>query len=288
MDVFEGETASADDIVAASNTLPFMSERRLVVVHSADRIGSDGMATLAAYVEDPSPATVLVLSAAKTDRRTRLFKAAERSGTVAEYAAPRRSDYARLVAGVFTERGGSVSLAGAQIVVDVVGYDLRRLSSEIDKVVAFSAGATLSDDEIVAVVAKTAPVSVFTAMDSIGSRDLPSALRAVRELIGQGESPLRLAMMATRHVRNLLRVKALTERGAHPGETQRLMRMRDWQVRNLATQARRFETRELVSALRSAAHTEAEMKTSPVDPGLVLERWIAAACGVTPSRRPTS
>ena len=41
-ETFDGENANADEIVAACNTLPFASERRLVVVRNVDKMGKDG------------------------------------------------------------------------------------------------------------------------------------------------------------------------------------------------------------------------------------------------------
>lgn len=37
-DVFDGDTAEGADIVTACNTMPFASEKRLVVVHRADAL----------------------------------------------------------------------------------------------------------------------------------------------------------------------------------------------------------------------------------------------------------
>ena len=94
---------------------------------------------------------------------------------------------------------------------------------------------------------------------------------------------MRLATMGTWHLRNLIKVKALSDRGLDLSAVTRAGGLRgDWQTRNLMRQADRFETPELLAALRGAAEMEAEMKTSPVEPGLVLERWIAAVCRATP------
>ena len=79
-DTFDGESAKADDIVAACNTLPFLSERRLVVVKNVDKMNADGTNTLATYVADPSPTTILVMVAVKLAKNTRLYKAVDKIG----------------------------------------------------------------------------------------------------------------------------------------------------------------------------------------------------------------
>jgi DNA polymerase-3 subunit delta len=283
LDVFDGEDSAADDIVAAANTLPFMSERRLVIVRHVERMSPSGQSIVAEYAEDPSPLTVLVLVASKVDKRTRLYKAVDKSGRVSEYKAPDRKEYPAHVIDLFAGRGVAVSWDAAAALVDTVGTDLAHLSSEVDKIVAYvGQDGVLGAEQVADVVARTAPVSPFALMDAIGARELEVSLRTGRILRDQGESPHRLLGMGVRHVRNLIAASSRAQRGENQATIGSALKLRDWQVRNILRQARHFETAELVGALGAASEAEAEMKTSPVDPGLVLERWIAAVCRATP------
>jgi len=284
-ETFEGGASLVDDVIAAANTLPFLSEKRLVVLNGLDGVDAAAQSMLAVYAQDPSPSTVLVMTCKKVDRRTKLFKAVHKTGVVAEYKAE-RSEYPGLIVEMFRKRGCEVTRDGAATLMDRVGMDLRRLSVEADKISAFvGPERRLGRDEIEAVVAKTAPVSIFTFTDAIGLRELETALRAASALQDDGESAVRLATMSTWHLRNLVKVKALAERGLDRSALTRQAGLRgEWQTRNLLRQAERFETAELIAGLRGAAQMEAEMKTSPVEPGLVLERWIATVCRATPWR----
>jgi DNA polymerase-3 subunit delta len=283
LDVFDGETSAADDIVGAANTLPFMSERRLVIVRHVERMPASGQTIVAEYAEDPSPLTVLVLVATKIDKRTRLYKAVDKTGKVSEFVAPKRTEYPAHVAELFAARGMTVSWDAAAALVDAVGTDLAHLSSEVDKIVAYvGQDGVLGAEQIAEVVARTAPVSPFALMDAIGARELEAALRTGRILRDQGESPHRLLAMGVRHVRNMIAVSARTERGEDRRAVGGALRLLDWQVKSILRQSHHFESAELIGALGAAADAEAEMKTSPVDPGLVLERWMAAVCRATP------
>jgi DNA polymerase-3 subunit delta len=279
LDVFDGDSATGDAIVAAANTLPFMSERRLVIVRGVDRMPAARTEALASYAADPSPSTVLVLSATKVDKRSRLYKAVDANGQVAEYKAPKRSEYAGRVAEMFSEHGCGLESGAAQAMVDAVGLDLRRLAGEVEKVVAYKgAGSRLSRQDVEEVVAKTAPVSVFSLNDALGRRDATGALEAVAALTADGESIIRLHALAVSHVRTLLSVSSLMARGERSAGVAAALKRPDWQVRNLMDAARRYEPVELEHALRAAARSEAQMKTSPVDTRLVFERWLVAMC----------
>lgn len=282
LDVFDGDTSQPADVVAAANTLPFMSERRLVILRKADRMTADALGVLADYAADPNPGTTLVLVASKMAKNLRIYKAVDALGGVAEYKAPAKREYAHTVVGMFADRGRKVGLDAAEVLVRAVGYDLRRLSVEIEKVISFTgAEITISRHEIEQVMSTTAPTSIFDFLDALGSRDCREAMRILSALLDEGESVHGVHAMSVRHVRSLLSARALLDRNEPGSQTALISReigVREWQARNLATQARRFDAAELVDALLSAAEGEGKMKTSR-DPRLVLEIWVLEVCG---------
>lgn len=279
-DAFDAENTSAEEIVAAANTMPFMSDRRLVVVRNVDRIPASAVALIADYATNPNPETCLVLVAAKMAKNTRLYKAVDALKGVYEYAAPKRGEYPSHVVRLFAARGKKVDHDGAEALVRSVGRDLRRLSTEVDKVSAYVGDqASLSRSDIEAVVAVVAPPSVFDFLDSVGSRDRRVAMRLLAQLLSSGEPVQRLYAMALRHVRGLLGARALLDRGIAQSQAARILGSPEWQVRNLMRQAGRFSAEELQSALKGAADAEAKMKTSQGDSRLVFERWLLSFCG---------
>ena len=279
-ETFDGESADADEIVGACNTLPFASERRLVVVKNADKIAPAGIAALIRYTESPSETTILALVARKVAKNTKLYKAVDRIGGLLERAAPKANEYPDEVAKLFARRGRSVSRAGAELLATAIGKDMRRLSIEVDKAVAFAGSKTeLTEVDIEQVVSTAATTSVFELGSALGDKDAGRALKLLDTLLGDGESIFGLHALALRAVRDLMTARALIDRGAgSAGELANALGRPEWMVRTLPRQARAFTSEELVGILRAAATGEAEMKTSQ-DSRLVFERWIVKVCG---------
>jgi len=280
LETFEGESADVDDVVAACNTLPFVSERRLVIVRGVDKMPKDGTDALVRYAEDPSPTTILALVAKKLAKNTRLFKIVDKLGGVIERKNPEPREFPRLVQDMFTRAGKRISLEGAEYLVGAVGRDLQRLSVEVGKTVSYVGDRVevgLSDAEEVA--STTAKTSVFELGTALGNRDCAAALRLLNRLLGDGESVFGLHALALRQLRDLLSARALIDRGTgSQDDLARALGRPAWQMRNLAGQAKRFSAGELVALLQAAAASEAEMKTSR-DPRLAFERWIVKVCG---------
>ncbi len=282
LQTFRGDSARADEIIAACNTMPFMSERRLVVVRDLDRLQKPDLDALAEYARNPSETTSLVLVAEKVDKRTSLYSVIEKQGGVAEYRPPRKSEYPTAVIQMFSARGRSVGRDAAESLVAAVGYDLARLSIEVDKVVSFAGDSrTLSRDDVEQVMSSTASMSVFEFLDAVGSRDPRTTLRHVSELLNQGETETYIHAMTVRRLRDLIAAASLAARGqGGAASLAAALHRPEWQVRDLPRQAGRFAPPELTKALRHAAQAEAEMKTSRGESRLVLERWLLSICGV--------
>lgn len=265
--------------MAAANTLPFASERRLVIVRDVDKMSAANQGVLAEYALDPAPTACVVLVARKIRKDSRLFKAVQALGGVSEFRAPRRSEYPAWVVDLFASKGRRITHDGAAALVQAVGRDLRRLETEADKVLAYAGDRTdLTRDDVVGVVAETAPVSVFDFLNALGARECATALAVLDDLIADGEDIMGIHAMTVRHVRSLVSARALADRGASIGEVMREVGMAEWQAKAALAQARRFTPAELSRALRKAASLEASMKSGG-DPRLLFEMWLAALCG---------
>lgn len=258
-----------------------MSERRLVVVRDVDKMDAASLERISQYAKDPAPYTCLVLIATKLAKNTKLYKAVAANGVAFEYAAPKRSEYASEVVRLLKDRGKRIGLPAAQRLVDVVGRDLRRLDSEADKLAAFvdSAGQ-VTEKDVVAVAAASGDPSVFELTDAVGDRDTARALRLLQRLLAS-ETPYGVHAMLARHMRALVGARALAARGMSADAMAPEIGMPPWQARTAARQAQRYTPEELSAALRGLAAAEEEMKTSPTDVGLVIERWIVATAGAS-------
>jgi DNA polymerase-3 subunit delta len=278
MQVFSGENSDVADIVNACNTLLFASDLRLVVVRSVEKLSKESLEALVDYAGNPSPTTILALAGEKLAKNTRLYKAVEKAGDIVDRKLDKR-DFPAMVRSMVGQHDKEISLDAAEQLVAAVGYDLRRLSAEVDKAVAYVGEAKeISREDISGVTSTTAPTTIWEFTEALGDRDCRRALAKTSDLIGEGESVFGLHAMALRTIRDLISVRSLLDRG-HSSSVSiaKELGRPEWQIRRLVRQAKAFRAEELVDALRAAAAGEAQMKTSR-DARLVLELWIVKVC----------
>jgi DNA polymerase-3 subunit delta len=182
---------------------------------------------------------------------------------------------------MFSERGRRITPDAAELFVRGVGYDLRRITSEIDKALSFiGEKAVIERSDIEDVLSTTAETSVFDFLDSLAARDGRQAMRLLAELVGQGESVYGIHAMAVRQLREVIAAQSLAQRGeTGSAALASYLKRQEWQVKRLPLYAKRFAPGEPAELIRVAAETEAEMKTSR-DPRLAFELWVLRVCGV--------
>lgn len=278
-DTFDGESASADDIVAACNTLPFASERRLVIVKNVDQLSKDGLDRLLAYINNPAETTILALVAKKIAKNTKLYKAVDKLGGLLAREAPGKAEWPKATRDMFARRGRELPVDAAELLVTLTGRNLRALSAGMEKVIAYAGERTaLTREDIEAVVVRTAEMKVFDVPNALAERDCAATLRLLDRWLSSGETVYGVWALCLRTIRDLIAARAMIERGE--GSAAQLgvaLGRPEWMVRDLIRQAKAFGPGHLVDVLGAAADVEAQMKTSR-DPRLAFERWIVKVC----------
>src|SRR3954451_25326424 len=82
VDDFSGDEYELRAVVDAAQTMPFLTDRRVVVARDIGRFGADEVVPLVAYLGDPLPSTELVLVAGGGRIAKALTDAAKKAGGV--------------------------------------------------------------------------------------------------------------------------------------------------------------------------------------------------------------
>lgn len=281
-DVFRGDADRPEAILAAAQTLPFMSEKRLVVVRDVHLMHAEAQKTLAAYVADSSPDTVFVMVAEKMAKNSVLYKAVEKArGTIHQYEAPKKSEYPAWIRGRLAERGKKVTAAAAGRIFEVIGEDLGRLTNEIEKICLYHLDkASLDTEDVDAVLTATTQASIFELTDSLGSRNSRRALRTLENLAGRNEPVPAIYHMVVRHMRMLLATKALLERGVtHTGAIARELKTIPFVAGKYREQSRNFTAQQLRSTVRDLVDIDFRVKSGRAELRTALEQFVVRIAG---------
>lgn len=212
MCISEADSATADlaDVLDELRTLPFLSERRIVVVRDADSFISRYRPKLEEYLDNPSPTGVLLMECRSFPGNTKLHKKAAAVGQV------HKCDtlYARQVPAWLTERatrahGLKLDARTAGMLTDFVGTDLGQLDSELQKLSLYvGERKRIEPADIEALVGHNKEEKVWTLLAMIGAGNLAGAMKLWEEVLqSDKDAPFKAIGGITFTVRKLLEAK---------------------------------------------------------------------------------
>jgi DNA polymerase III subunit delta len=247
---------------------------RVVVVQEADSLDAAGRHAVLAMARDPSPTTVIVLRAEGVGRQAKFFKDLQEHANVVTVARLKPSERSSWLRAEVRRLGRKADDGLVAALVDTVGQDLRELAGAVAKLhVAVPPPAPLQARHVTEFLTKTADRRGYELTDAILAGEPATALSYLEALYAQGEEPIALLGVLARQLRNVLFVSERA--GAPPGEVAQALGLRDWQVRKLASQARRFHPSVLRRALDLVAETDAQIRNGTPSPSVALELVVA-------------
>jgi DNA polymerase-3 subunit delta len=271
---------SGDEAVAACNALGLFGggSGRLIVVDGVQGWKAADVKAIEAYAGSPAPDTVLALVGAGLKADSALAKACARAGDLLVFDAPRERDLPKWVAKQFEVARTPVDLDACRALVELVGDGLQELTSEIDKIAQWAAGARVTVEDVARLASPVAETPPFELTDAWGRRDVPAVLRAAEEIIERSPKPrrdeaARLAAALAAHVDRIRTCAAWDAEGVSAKEAATRMKRHPFYVQKLYAQARNFGTDELRDAtLRLAALDHALKGGSRLAAELELQR----------------
>lgn len=199
-----------------------------------------------------------------------------------ELARVTEDDAMRWVAATAQQAGIRVEPDAARELVDALGADMMLVSSEMEKLLLYATDRgkiTLGDVETMVLAAKQR--SLYELTDAISLHDRARALALLQGLLNSSDAGEDAAIghlyMLARTFRQMLVIleKNVRDSRAIWQALWQGFRMPPFAADDLIRQARRFKSRrELTRALRLVARADMELRSSPPDKRLVLERLV--------------
>ena len=288
----DGKNTSHDDIINACETLPFMSEKKIVIVEDLPLFKSnskDGSLNkedvLSEYVTSVSESTCLIfiVKEEKIDNRKKIIKNIKKVGRVVELERLKNEDLDRWIIQEFKKQKKKINknivsyfLSGLSYLDRNTDKTLYDLENEINKVANY-----LGDREEVtkADIDYTKPKSlendIFKLIDYISQKNTSMAVEMFNEMILSGEATQLIMHMVIRQMRLLLTSKLLNEKGYSMKLIgQKINVYHNFIIQKLLTQGKGFSSEELITGLKKCRDTDRDTKTGKVDAKLGMEMLI--------------
>ncbi|MPR36399.1 DNA polymerase III subunit delta [Salmonirosea aquatica] len=181
--VIYGKDTDIASILGYAKRYPFMAERQLVLVKEANKLSGmdqkEQLARLEEYALNPLASTVLVFCYHdKADERRTHIKAFSKKGTLVQSKRLYDNKLPEWVTSYCHTHGVKISPKAVQMLVSNIGNDLKRIVSEIQKIlINLKAGEGVDADLIEKYVGISKEYNVFEFQKALMHRDVEKANR---------------------------------------------------------------------------------------------------------------
>jgi DNA polymerase-3 subunit delta len=289
------------EVLDRAQTPSLMAPFQVIFVRNVKQLYTRGakkdeFAALDRYFKSPNPQALLIFVAdflcipsdprrMEMDDKNRFERLTETLGEhcgMVELARVNEEDAMRWAVATAQEAGTKLEPDAARQLADALGADMMLIASELEKLLLFTLGKgriTLGDVETMVLGAKQR--SLYELTDAISAKDKAKALALLHGLLNSTDAGEDAAIghlyMLARTYRQMLVIieKNVRDSRAIWQALWQGFRMPPFAADDLIRQARRYKSRrELTRALRLIARADLELRSSPPDKRLVLERLV--------------
>lgn len=268
-----GWEAEIADVLEFLQTLPFLGNRRLLVIREVHKF--EEWKGLADYLKDPNPTSLLLMTSSELKKSSAQYRALSSHSKVSELRRPHGKALVKWVVDRFGRSGKEIDPQLGEILIQTAGEDLGILATEIDKVVLSSGEVKTISREDLSVSVPGGVEVIFNFLDALGDRNGTKAMSSLKTLLMNDSPPEYLIHMMAWHYRQLLRGRELVNSGLSPVQASVKMGKKYSGLKEkFARQVGRSVENDLVKALEALADCDRELKRGQMPIGVLLDRLI--------------
>lgn len=293
----DGKQLAVEELKTVCETAPFMTEKRLVVVSgllgrfetkgrsNSRKKGStakqqEEQSAFITYISRIPDSTVLVLVDDEQIKSTNpLLSALSSKAKVQSFPLLRGVRLQQWIQKCVVRAGGTITSQAVNLMMELVGSNLRVMMNEIDKLVLYTGGRRIEEGDVRSVVSYAQESSIFSLVDAIIAFKAGLAGQSLQNLLQRGASPSYILAMLTRQARLMARIKELKASKVPENEIQsRTGLASDFAWRKTLEQSQQSSTERIRKIYGKLLETDMSIKTGKYDSELALNLLVAELC----------
>ena len=292
----DGSEVGVDEIINACETVPFMAERRLVVVKDSIYLTNkrqngnnhgnvDEQKRLKEYIEDIPSSTNLVFYVRNgIGSRGALYRKVKKIGCVVNFSKLKDGEAKQWITKELATHGKTITRPALEEFIGLIGTNLDDIDNELSKLVAFAHDDdVITQEHVLSIIIPSLEHSIFQLVEAIGNKSTGSALRLLDEMLDKGEAFYSIIPMIGRQIRLIYMCKSYSQRGYSRSQIASMLKIHPYGVGKYISQGQNFTEEELRQAFTDCLKLDHSIKQGKTDGRLGLEMLILSMCTVQKS-----
>ncbi|HNX14792.1 MAG TPA: DNA polymerase III subunit delta [Oscillospiraceae bacterium] len=194
---FDAPFLVMDELIGCLQSFPLMSAHRVAVLTglAPDTLTSEDFETLVAVIQDLSPSSILIISAAdgvteKQPRMKKMTSIAEKKGAAVYLTARKKSDLVRFVKSELAKYNADAENFVCYKIIDFCRQDMQQIENECAKLGAYASGGMVTQDDAEFFINLPFEESVFDLVRCLIGKNNQIAVKKLNILLENGTKPL--------------------------------------------------------------------------------------------------
>jgi len=264
---YSGKGLNIGEIIDLAETMPFLSERRVIIIEETDLFSSAAAGEqLADYISQIPDTTYFIFCEETVNKTYKLYKRIKANGYCAEFDRQTNADIRKWVLSIVTSENRKITNSAFEEFIAGCGNDMYLVKSELDKLLGYTYGneaITLSD--VRAICSARIEDKIFVMLDNIMNGYTDAALNLYGDLIALQEDPGHILSMIIRQLRLMMHVKVMNREGKSVGEMASALKVEGFVIKKLITQTRNVTRKSLEDAIVMCVQTEEDSRKGKID-----------------------
>lgn len=271
---FEGKGLDVNELISLSDTMPFFSDKRLIIIEDSGFFKTFSEA-LADYLPMIPDTTCIVFVEDAVDKRNRLFKKVKELGHAAEMKRQDSAQLARWAGTILAQNGRKITGSTMNLFLERTGDDMENIRMELEKLISYTMGSdVVTTEDVEAVTTVQVTNKIFDMVNAIVTRKTRLAMDLYEDLLTLKEPPMRILFLIARQFNQLLLVKEMTAKGTDRGTIASKLKIPPFVAGKVSAQAGAFTREQILSYVKGCVEAEEAVKTGKMNDRMAVELLI--------------
>ena len=272
---FEGKNLDVKELISLADTMPFFSERRLILVDGSGFFKS-APDELVEYLAQMPDTTCMIFCESEVDKRNRLYKKVKDVGYAAELNKQTADQLMNWAAGILAKDGKKITKPVMEYFLDRTGDDMENIRTELEKLICYTMGRdVITKEDVEAIGTVHVTNRIFEMVSAIVAGNTRKAMDLYEDLLTLKEPPMRILFLIARQFNQLLQVKELAGKGNDKGAIASKLKVPPFAANKLMAQAKAFSREQILSYVELCVESEEAVKTGRLSDRMAVELLIA-------------
>lgn len=283
---FDGYKTPLYEIVNDASTLPFMTDKKAVVVKNSYFLTSENpklefeqsFGELEEYLDNQSSDVTMIFTviSSKLDDKKAIVKKIKEKAKIYAVDNVNKKDLPRVVRQMFDKQDMSITNEALNEFINRCGDDMFLINNEIEKLSCYKKEIDIKD--ICLMVSKKIEDNVFEMIDAIFSKKSDRAFKIYYDLKNNNSEPINLISLIASQVRFLYQVMVLKDRGYSEGNIANELSCHPYRVKVALEKVYHLNKMDLTSLLEELSDLDIKIKSGEIDRFVGFELFLLNTC----------